>query len=1035
MFSIAYYSTHWNFSGRFYMVLQSDLINPAVKYRPIPFWSWNDKLDPAVLREQIREMHKAGLGGFFMHARGGLKTAYLSPEWMECINACLDEAQKLGMNAWLYDENGWPSGFGGGIVNGMGVKYQQKYLRCEKRKLKECGTENTIAYYDENGIFLSRTAPDTPEITVIRCFFEINPYYVDNLDKNVVAEFIRATHEFYYETIPSHLLKSLKGIFTDEPQISRNGFPWSFVYEEEYRKEYGTEMIETLPFLFYPGKNSAEIRIRYWKLSAKLFNNNFMKQIAEWCDSHGWLLTGHHVLEEYFSHQVPSNGTIMLQYQHYHIPGVDVLGRVDPNGMAQIQLVSAAAQFGKKQLLTESFALTGWNFGFHGMGWIYQQQLARGINLLCQHLQGYSLRGLRKRDYPSSSFVHQPWWDDYSIMNSYFARAGMLLAEGEIKTDLLVLHPLSSVWKLFTGTYLESPMEDYAHSLQKMTAALETWKIPHHYADEIIAEENGSLENGKIHIGKCSYSHVLIPELTNLSAVLAEMLQKFHQAGGKIYVLENRIENAPLTIDGVSADEKFMTWFRSLPVFTDAKKAAETIASGMHGLVSVKENGIPAEDILSTWRELEIERRHGRFYFFANKRYTEACKVEMSLPATGNCVEVIDKFSGDFAVLDNVVNQDGKLTFQYPFASGEALMLFVSGQTADPGKEFRPKDFSELKPLEQLSNEFEVISAGEGNIFTLDHCRYRVDGSEWIYDNVSVIHHRLLKRKCDCDLEMEFDFTIGESFDLNKPLTLISETPELFEYALNGKTFSAVDSGKLFDHAFRKIPLPDGLHYGINTISMKCRYHQSQTVYKALEKAEKFETEYNKLTFDTEIECIYLLGDFKVTHSGRTESLERNGKRFYGTFSIDSPLSGAVVNMKDITESGMPFFSGKAVFMQKFSLTDEEAEQIRYLRFDPAGANSYRLKLNGKEAGFLFQGQFAIPVNGLLVSGENTLEIEMTVSLRNMLGPHHLEEGESYLVHTLSWSKEPNAVGMKNPPYNEHYCFVETGLRNLILSD
>jgi hypothetical protein len=137
--------------------------------------------------------------------------------------------------------------------------------------------------------------------------------------------------------------------------------------------------------------------------------------------------------------------------------------------------------------------------------------------------------------------------------------------------------------------------------------------------------------------------------------------------------------------------------------------------------------------------------------------------------------------------------------------------------------------------------------------------------------------------------------------------------------------------------------------------------------------------------------------------------------------------------MKDITESGMPFFSGKAVLMQKFSLTDEEAEQIRYLRFDPVSANSYRICLNGKEAGFLFQGQFAIPVNGLLVSGENTLEIEMTVSLRNMLGPHHLEEGESYLVHTLSWSKEPNAVGMENPPYNEHYCFVETGFRNLIL--
>ena len=49
-----------------------------VQYRPLPFWSWNDKLDPDELRRQIRAMHDAGLGGFFMHARGGLQTAYLS---------------------------------------------------------------------------------------------------------------------------------------------------------------------------------------------------------------------------------------------------------------------------------------------------------------------------------------------------------------------------------------------------------------------------------------------------------------------------------------------------------------------------------------------------------------------------------------------------------------------------------------------------------------------------------------------------------------------------------------------------------------------------------------------------------------------------------------------------------------------------------------------------------------------------------------------------------------------------------------------
>ena len=53
--------------------LQQNLVD----YQSIPFWSWNDKLEPEELRRQIRAMKKAGIGGFFMHARGGLMTEYL----------------------------------------------------------------------------------------------------------------------------------------------------------------------------------------------------------------------------------------------------------------------------------------------------------------------------------------------------------------------------------------------------------------------------------------------------------------------------------------------------------------------------------------------------------------------------------------------------------------------------------------------------------------------------------------------------------------------------------------------------------------------------------------------------------------------------------------------------------------------------------------------------------------------------------------------------------------------------------------------
>lgn len=57
------------------------------KWRPIPFWSWNDKLKQTKLIEQIHWMKDNGIGGFFMHARSGLQTEYLSEEWMQCIEA------------------------------------------------------------------------------------------------------------------------------------------------------------------------------------------------------------------------------------------------------------------------------------------------------------------------------------------------------------------------------------------------------------------------------------------------------------------------------------------------------------------------------------------------------------------------------------------------------------------------------------------------------------------------------------------------------------------------------------------------------------------------------------------------------------------------------------------------------------------------------------------------------------------------------------------------------------------------------------
>ena len=51
-----------------------DFKNVPKSYRLIPFWSWNEKLDVEETKDQIHKMDQVGIGGFFMHARGGLQT-------------------------------------------------------------------------------------------------------------------------------------------------------------------------------------------------------------------------------------------------------------------------------------------------------------------------------------------------------------------------------------------------------------------------------------------------------------------------------------------------------------------------------------------------------------------------------------------------------------------------------------------------------------------------------------------------------------------------------------------------------------------------------------------------------------------------------------------------------------------------------------------------------------------------------------------------------------------------------------------------
>ena len=104
----------------------------AALFKSAPFWAWNGKLESEELKRQLCVMKEMGFGGVFMHSRTGLATENLGKEWFECIEECAKYAQKIGLQAWIYDEDRWPSGSAGGKIS-ANPRYRSKYAESKPR--------------------------------------------------------------------------------------------------------------------------------------------------------------------------------------------------------------------------------------------------------------------------------------------------------------------------------------------------------------------------------------------------------------------------------------------------------------------------------------------------------------------------------------------------------------------------------------------------------------------------------------------------------------------------------------------------------------------------------------------------------------------------------------------------------------------------------------------------------------------------------------------------------------------------------------
>ena len=346
--------------------------------------------------------------------------------------------------------------------------------------------------------------------------------------------------------------------------------------------------------------------------------------------------------------------------------------------------------------------------------------------------------------------------------------------------------------------------------------------------------------------------------------------------------------------------------------------------------------------------------------------------------------------------------------------------MLISSETVEPEK-------ADSRKTEYISiNREFAVSESTVNALTLDFCRYRIDGGEWQPETaVIILQRKLLELKRPCKIELEFSFN-AESGAPTDNICLCAETPESFEFLINGKPFKFKDSGYYIDKSIRKSNISDYVIEGKNTITLKGEFYQSEDVYRVLFTPGIHESELNKLTYDTELESIYITGSFGVRAEDEISYGERKtvfaGKRFTLT---EMPKT---VDISKITESGFWFFSGAMELTE--SITVNKKENTKYvLSLKKLNAPAARLEVNGKKAAVMMFAPYSADITEYLKDGENEIKITLLSGNRNLFGPHHKPQGEIYSVGPSTFrDKYGWADDRTKPVWTDNYSFVKFGI-------
>jgi hypothetical protein len=561
--------------------LRQAFLTPADEFTPVPFWFWNDDLVETEIIRQIRAFCEKGVLGFVVHPRIGIPRdiRYLGNRYMELVETAVREAERLGMVVFLYDEAMYPSGSAHGMVVEGNPEYASRGLRIREyrcpAKLLLCAelasgerlvsmqavrkvSEDTIdasctQIIEFAGDCVDFVPPDDGAWSIL-LFVETATKGVirgihfgeddwergalpaaDLLNPDAVAKFTHITYDGYYQRLGAHFGKTIKAIFTDEPNLQgkraiQGLLPWTDGFLAWYVARGGAE--SDLPALWFgAGPETEDARRRYRKALHSRLASTYYRPISEWCATHHIAFTGH-----------PHSSDDIGSLAYFDIPGQDLVLRwVAPEDGKALEgahstlakcASDAARHAGRRRNLVECFGCCGhlgmgWSLTAADMKWYMDWLFVRGVNWLLPHAFYYSIRGPRRSgERPPDVGPNNIWWAYYETIAAYMKRLSWLMTDSTNQAYVAVLCEVDHLpWAIAKPLYQNQIEFNYL-------------------IDDELASSACTVNRGTLEIQRQRYVAILVEDPALIVSQVHAKLQAF-VAGGGVVIVHNATGQPP----------------------------------------------------------------------------------------------------------------------------------------------------------------------------------------------------------------------------------------------------------------------------------------------------------------------------------------------------------------------------------------------------------------------------------------------------------------------------------------------------------